>query len=627
MPQRYISLTPSVKTVVIGILILFLSSESSAGQTFNPIEFSPIPNSHNTLTSGIQPITISFNLAPDPATVGFDTIAAHTQMSPDLIESFEVEGQNIILTPCRSIFANELITITLTTGILTIDNAVPLEKPYVWQFRAGVSASSPGTFYLAQYLQQRSFSVNASPTDLNEDGLLDLIVCTGSGTEFYRFGNNSYSFVTFLSENWIFEPWLGDFNRDLRMDIFLPSLTEFFLNLRDTVYFWINFNIPATQTEQIFSNLNTWDICMGDLDGDSDLDVFKAESDLINYVMFNDGDGYFTNGTTLFESASRVLDICDLDNDFDLDIVAGPSPGFTTNTIKLYINDGTGNFTEKKFDLISTATFSLNVADFNNDQLMDIIVIHSDFVPPYENTTVTLFQNNGSCNFNPTLELSTPEANLIETADLNGDKYMDFYITRPAASGIGYILPDWIYFNNQDGTFTRSNQFIGEARTMVPGLIDLDQDGDLDVYITQTSSPTGGDQIYINRTSAPPDIFTSSLQVNPLTTTLITREELRMEDVDTSDTELIYYITTFPPDGELLLNSIILNEDNRIFSQDDINNLRLNYRHTNNIDSSDFFLYKNYDEDGKPVFGHYINRFSIDIIPYRIEDFSMFFLE
>jgi hypothetical protein len=86
---------------------------------------------------------------------------------------------------------------------------------------------------------------------------------------------------------------------------------------------------------------------LGDLDGDADLDAVLIDysdpgSDLI---MINDGTGNFSeNGYPIVSTEDGYGELGDLDGDGDLDlfVVAG---GFGVDTIRTWENDGTGIFT------------------------------------------------------------------------------------------------------------------------------------------------------------------------------------------------------------------------------------------------------------------------------------------
>ncbi len=88
----------------------------------------------------------------------------------------------------------------------------------------------------------------------------------------------------------------------------------------------------------------SWDLALGDLDGDGDLDALVANGPHGNtgsQVWLNDGLGLFSKyGEEL--SAGMGLDLGDLDQDGDLDviIVSWDAVG------RIWLNDGMGRFSD-----------------------------------------------------------------------------------------------------------------------------------------------------------------------------------------------------------------------------------------------------------------------------------------
>ena len=93
-------------------------------------------------------------------------------------------------------------------------------------------------------------------------------------------------------------------------------------------------NVEPTTTQEVFGNefafVNTgdhfepsrsWDVALGDLDGDGDLDAVLSNDDFDGMkIWFNDGGGIFTQSDQIFDPVLRV-ELGDLDQDHDLDIV------------------------------------------------------------------------------------------------------------------------------------------------------------------------------------------------------------------------------------------------------------------------------------------------------------------
>lgn len=90
------------------------------------------------------------------------------------------------------------------------------------------------------------------------------------------------------------------------------------------------------------------ELAVGDLDGDSDLDVFVANMDLPNQVWLNDGSGQLTDsGLRLGEASPRghstKASLGDLDGDGDLDVFVGDLSGAPEIWLNSSSDVNTGN--------------------------------------------------------------------------------------------------------------------------------------------------------------------------------------------------------------------------------------------------------------------------------------------
>ncbi len=239
----------------------------------------------------------------------------------------------------------------------------------------------------------------------------------------------------------------------------------------------------------------------GDYDNDGDMDilgtgdyVYGARSSNATVLLRNDGEEFVVVDTELpaFYSGG-MYQWADLDNDNDLDIIAGGCGSYCYNSKAIYIyrNDGADKFTliTEPTNLIGGKLFSL--ADYNNDGLIDIeIATQSD-----HNGNVighTFYKNTGNFNFEKTFELDVTSG---ETAwsDFDNDGWIDF------------VLLDKAYKNLRDGTF----QAFSPTETMEKSVryftIDIDGDGDQDVINRKgiLMENDGNGQLSLGRTIIP----------------------------------------------------------------------------------------------------------------------------
>ncbi|MCP4499589.1 MAG: VCBS repeat-containing protein, partial [Deltaproteobacteria bacterium] len=142
---------------------------------------------------------------------------------------------------------------------------------------------------------------------------------------------------------------------------------------------------------------NTNSITLGDIDADGDLDVIAgngSSNGQANMLYLNNGNGAFTAGTAIGTDTDNTYSITlgDIDADGDLDVIAGNYSDVTTN--KLYLNDGSGGFSDATGAAVGTAdtTRSITLGDIDGDGHLDVIAGN------YSQTN-TLYLNDSSDGF------------------------------------------------------------------------------------------------------------------------------------------------------------------------------------------------------------------------------------
>ena len=264
-----------------------------------------------------------------------------------------------------------------------------------------------------------------------------------------------------------------------------------------------------------------------DYDNDGHLDIYLVNSGTLgpasefhrhpkemNVLYRNKGDGTFVDATV---EAGLQQDhgygmgclAADYDNDGDADLYL---TNFGRN--QLYRNNGNGTFT----DVTSHAgvgdgkwSVSASFGDFNRDGHLDLYVTnyldyqletaHACFLEgvhiycgphEYPGARDTLYQNNGNGTFTDvTTRAMVRNAGKglgVLFTDYNNDGYPDIFVANDA-------VPDFLYQNNKDGTFTDVAITAGVAynsegrATASMGIAsgDYDNDGVQDIFVTNFS--------------------------------------------------------------------------------------------------------------------------------------------
>lgn len=159
----------------------------------------------------------------------------------------------------------------------------------------------------------------------------------------------------------------------------------------------------------------------------------------------------------------------DLDNDGDLDLVAGDALGAT-----ICLNNGSGQFTPAALPVaIAPRANDLQLADVNGDGILDLL--SSGVITP----SAYLNLGTGQGSFQARVELMTPSfMSQLITGDFNADGLSDVVVGEPVGTGLAvHFFP-----GNPSGNLveTRTSAAIS-GRDLAAA--DFDEDGDLDLLM------------------------------------------------------------------------------------------------------------------------------------------------
>lgn len=247
-----------------------------------------------------------------------------------------------------------------------------------------------------------------------------------------------------------------------------------------------------------------------DFDQDGDIDFYlTTDEDIADRLYRNDGQGQFTDVALELGIAemgsNRTALWFDFNGDHRLDlVVAGENCVSLSCTdpirLALYRQEADGHFTEvaaqlnlvpgPAFDLIPFyGVGGLTAADLNNDDYLDLLLT-------VWGGGIMLFQNNAGSSFSEVstevglvMEKKTPWQAMVH--DFNDDGWLDIYCNVDFA---GNKL--WI---NQQGQFEDQAEAYGVATAfneMGMCMSDYDNDGDLDIYMTNITRDFQGQPQY-----------------------------------------------------------------------------------------------------------------------------------
>ena len=290
--------------------------------------------------------------------------------------------------------------------------------------------------------------------------------------------------------------------------------------------------VRFTKSAQVFDAVNTYQIVLGDLENDGDLDAILS-CFYYGRILLNDGGGHFTDSGQHLTRFGHGVDIGDLDGDGDLDaVMINGNLDLNERSCVIYFNDGSAHLTDSGRDLGDSDLNGLSVTllDVDSDEDLDIHV-------SYYGGITKIYLNDGSGVFQES-QSACPSGTF---GDLDGDGDNDVFIKE---YGVGYrsLLNDgegsfaeyWhltdstvlygtitlidadgdddpdalvgnydndvsdstlVFLNDGTGRFSLSDQKLNPGKWSKYALGDMDNDGVPDVFVSNYSAPN---EVWLN---------------------------------------------------------------------------------------------------------------------------------
>ena len=451
---------------------------------------SPSENSHAAPVS--TDITATYDQNIDTGgSVTDTTFVVHAMqtgqiLSPPHGNAISVVTDTITFNPDNDFKPGEMIQVIATDGIQNTLAEASVKR--VWEFRAAATGGTANFIDTGQTLGDH-LSYGVAVGDLDGDGDLDAYVVnynTGGNRVWLNDGSGNFTDNgQDLGNHDSMGVALGDVDGDGDLDAFVTN------GGTQGNRVWLNDGSGNfTDSGQALGSQFSLDVALGDLDGDGDLDAYVTNGNQANRVWLNDGSGNFTNsGQALGNHVSRGVGLGDLDGDGDLDAFVA-NGGFAHQGQRVWINDGSGHFTDSGQDLGNHHSFGVALGDVDGDGDLDAFVVNGGF--PDANNRVWL--NDGSGNFTDSGQALGDHNSLgVELGDLDGDGDLD-------AFDVNLFQGNRVWLNDGSGNFTDSGQDLGNHHSFGVALGDVDGDGDLDAFVANQNQ---GDRVWLNQ---PPQV-------------------------------------------------------------------------------------------------------------------------
>ncbi len=326
--------------------------------------------------------------------------------------------------------------------------------------------------------------------DYTGDGIKDVAIKQAYGNLYIYKGNGNGTFTLHFTytfptsdDTWQWNIAAGDVDADGDIDIVTApqwSYAKMFV-LKNNGFG----NFVTGQQISNFISSSYHDL--GDVDGDNDLDIVIAHTSSDNvYVYKNNGIGNFNLFATLSNTVrGHTVRLADIDNDGDLDIVIAPDTQSDGYQVRVFLNNGNGNYTLDAQKIGPIASYkTVEVADLNNDGAKDIIAgtFHGNLY---------IFKNilGSSAYFIQAQNYNTGSYyRRIKAADVNNDGLMD--IIAGCYGGGNKGLEVWI----NRGNFNFDLCFYPSSTIYAHGMDigDLDNNGTIDIVAGNFSNESIG---------------------------------------------------------------------------------------------------------------------------------------
>jgi hypothetical protein len=295
--------------------------------------------------------------------------------------------------------------------------------------------------------------------DVDGDGALDAVVANDIGSRSVVYRNDGKGNFSLLAALGSYPAVLaherraivlGDLDKDGDLDAIAVGVSQDHLYLNeDSGRRWVERPLGSREPG---AALRSTGVALGDIDGDSDLDVvLPGRYESRSLIYLNDGKAAFAEVREFGSAEDDTTGVAlgDLNRDGSPDIVAVN----WRQQHRVHLNDGKGHFrAAAAFGTAADQAWSVALADFDGDGDRDVVV--------------------GNSNIGYWAE------------DLNGDK-------RPDRGGNTRVdAPSRIYWNLGDGRLTAGPAVgVGSDDTRPIAVGDIDADGDIDVVMGNDCQP------------------------------------------------------------------------------------------------------------------------------------------
>jgi hypothetical protein len=381
--------------------------------------------------------------------------------------------------------------------------------------------------------------------DFDGDGVVDVISSSYVfGTELWlrRGADAPNDFTIFHDEFSIQNLVVVDFDMDGDLDLVGGH--------RDGMasYVWLN-DGAANFERELLSVPYYSAIHFDDVDDDGVMDAVVAFDNELNLYSVVNGElllqqALNENGFP-FNTPTTSIDYLDVDGDGNLEICASSS----TEGAYLFRNDGSGTFVEERLAEFNGSLANLDYSDLDQDGDIDF-VSSADFNP----TTVYLDDYEGF-GFLDGIVIPNPIANVLytEVVDIDSDGVAEIVQFEGGFGDTGISI---FKYDASVDTFARTVISREYGLNEAAAIVDLDNDGDLDIFTFTHGSQDTGVVVYIQE-----PMTSSTTKVAPLDASIYPNPTSDLVNISVDD-EMDYTVTIYNQTGQQMYQALNVTQVN-----------------------------------------------------------------
>jgi enediyne biosynthesis protein E4 len=246
--------------------------------------------------------------------------------------------------------------------------------------------------------------------------------------------------------------------------------------------------VPGGQRVRMFE-ANGGGVGVNDLDNDGDLDIVLANHADPNTILWNEG-GLKFRAEPMLHGDSRAVTIVDVDADGHLDMIFS-----RTNRAPTYWhNEGRGHFTQQFLGGVGKPLYAINWADLDKDGDLDLVgaTYDASLLADYGqeflvsgNGGVYYYENRAG-QFRLNALATHAQALALALVDLNDDGQLDIWV------GNDFGVTDQIWYRTETGWQPLEPRPAMSYSTMSLDFGDIDNDGQNEIFSTDMK-PSGRD--------------------------------------------------------------------------------------------------------------------------------------